>query len=308
VLFRSLRSYRTKGGTVAAATLGDYYDGQGAVLVDAFLAGNLAGGTPTARPEDLEVSPHNRREVFISYTDGAPGGDGYPDSRVFVVGKYTPEVDDTQQFGGLYKITEDSDDATGTTFGWERFRQSGESGAELGAGFANTDNLAFDEDGNVWAVTDMSTPLHNGFSTVYSGPTLQPGTTAIDHTSTGSTAGNLVGTFGTNWIFYVPVRGPAAGVLHPFGYGPPRCEMTGPTFVGDTLLLSVQHPGEDSPINGDPAAGGGAASILTRPIEMLDLTGGLYQQVRTLPRGSNWPNSAPAAPPRPSVIGIRRRR
>jgi hypothetical protein len=41
---------------------------------------------------------------------------------------------------------------------------------------------------------------------------------------------------------------------------------------------------------------------------MLDLTGGLYQQVRTLPRGSNWPNSAPAAPPKPSVIGIRRRR
>lgn len=301
-----LASYRTKGGTVAAATLGDYYTGQGAILVDAYLAGNLAGGTPTARPEDLEVSPHNRREVFISYTDGAPGGDGYPDSRVFVVGKYTPEVDDTQQFGGLYKITEDSHDSTGTTFRWERFRQSGESGAELGAGFANLDNLAFDEDGNVWGVTDMSTGLHNGFTTVYSGPTLQPGTTAIDHTSTGSTAANLVGTFGTNWMFYVPVRGRAAGVLHPFGYGPPRCEMTGPTFVGDTLLLSVQHPSEDSPINGDPAAGGVAASILTRPIEMLDLAGGLYQQVRTLPRGSNWPNTGPAEPPKPSVIGIRR--
>jgi len=154
----------------------------------------------------------------------------------------------------------------------------------------------------------MSTPLHNGFSTVYSSGLLplQPGTTAIDHTSTGSTAGNLVGTFGTNWIFYVPVRGPAAGVIHPFGYGPPRCEMTGPTFVGDTLFLAVQHPSEDSPINGDPAAGGAAASILTRPIEMLDITGGLYQQVRTLPRGSNWPNTGPAQPPKPSVIGIRR--
>jgi uncharacterized protein len=301
-----LASYRTKGGTVAAATLGDYYTGQGAILVDAFLAGNLAGGTPTARPEDLEVSPHSRREVFIAYTDGAPGGDGYPDSRVFVVGKYTPEVDDTQQFGGLYKIREDSHDSTGTTFRWERFQQSGESGAEDGDGFANLDNLAFDEDGNVWGVTDMSTGLHNGFTTVYSGPTLQPGMTAIDHTSTGSAAGNLVGTFGTNWMFYVPVRGRAAGVVHPFGYGPPRCEMTGPTFVGDTLLLSVQHPSEDSPINGDPNAGGVAASILTRPVEMLDLAGGLYQQVRTVPRGSNWPNTGPAEPPKPSVIGIRR--
>jgi uncharacterized protein len=301
-----LASYRTRGGTVDAATLGDYYTGQGAILVDAFLAGNLAGGTPTARPEDIEVSPHNRRQVFIAYTDGAPGGDGYPDSRVFVVGKYAPQVDDTQQFGGLYKLTEDSGDATGTTFRWERFQQSGESGADDGDGFANLDNLAFDEDGNLWGVTDMSTGLHNGLSTVYGGPTLQPGTVAIDHTATGSSAANLVGTFGTNWIFYVPVRGRAAGVVHPFGYGPPRCEMTGPTFVGDTLLLSVQHPGEDSPINGDPAAGGDAASIVTRTIEMLDLAGGLYPQARTVPRGSNWPNDGPAEPPRPSVIGIRR--
>jgi secreted PhoX family phosphatase len=140
----------------------------------------------------------------------------------------------------------------------------------------------------------------------YSGPTLQPTQVVIDHTATGSAAGNLVGTFGTNWIFYVPVRGRAAGVVHPFGYGPPRCEMTGPTFVGDTLLLSVQHPSEDSPINGDPNAGGVAASVVTRPIEMLDLAGGLYQQVRTVPRGSNWPNDGPAEPPKPSVVAIRR--
>jgi secreted PhoX family phosphatase len=302
----ALASYRTKGGTVASATLGDYYASQGAILVDAFLAGNLAGGTPAARPEDLEVNPHHKREVFISYTDGAPGSDGYPDSRVFVVGKYTPEVDDTQQFGGLYKIREDSNDSTGTTFRWERFEQSGESGAEDGDGFANLDNLAFDEDGNVWGVTDMSTGLHNGLGIVYEGATLQPTQLVIDHTATGSSAGNLVGTFGTNWIFYVPVRGRAAGVVHPFGYGPPRCEMTGPTFVGDTLFLAVQHPSEDSPINGDPAAGGPPASIITRPIEMLDVAGGLYSQVRTVPRGSNWPNNGPAEPPKPSVIGIRR--
>jgi uncharacterized protein len=302
----ALASYRTRGGTVAAATLGDYYTSQGAILVDAFLAGNLAGGTPTARPEDLEVNPHHRREVFIAYTDGAPGSDGYPDSRVFVVGKYTPEIDDTQQFGGLYKIREDSHDATGTTFRWERFQQSGESGAEDGDGFANLDNLAFDEDGNVWGVTDMSTGLHNGLGVVYEGPTLQPTQLVIDHTATGSSAANLVGTFGTNWMFYVPVRGRAAGVVHPFGYGPPRCEMTGPTFVGDTLFLAVQHPSEDSPINGDPAAGGPPASIITRTIEMLDLAGGLYSQVRTVPRGSNWPNDGSAEPPKPSVIGIRR--
>jgi len=49
--------------------LSDFYTSQGAVLVDAFLAANLAGG-PTARPEDLEVHPETK-EVFIAYTDGA---------------------------------------------------------------------------------------------------------------------------------------------------------------------------------------------------------------------------------------------
>jgi secreted PhoX family phosphatase len=41
--------------------------------------------------------------------------------------------------------------------------------------------------------------------------------------------------------------GREAGQLIPVGYGPVRCEMTGPTFVDDTLIISVQHPGEDVP-------------------------------------------------------------
>jgi uncharacterized protein len=304
----ALQAYRTKGGTVAAATLGDYYAGQGAILCDAFLAGNLAGGTPTARPEDLEVNPHNQREVIIAYTDGAPGSDGYADSRVFVVGKYQAVVNATQQLGGIYKITEDSHDATGTSFRWEKLHQGGEAGAVECDGFANVDNLAFDADGNLWGVTDMTTGLHNGLAVAYTGETLQPTQVAIDHTQTGSAAGNLVGTFGTNWMFYVPVRGRDAGVIFPFGYGPPRCEMTGPTFVGDTLLLAVQHPSEDSPINGDPNAGGDPASRVTRSVQLLDLAGGLYDQLRTVPRGSNWPNDGSAEPPKPAVIGIRRTR
>ncbi len=66
--------------------LSDFYTSQGAILADAFLAANLAGGTPTARPEDIEVHP-TTKEVFIAYTDGAPGSDGYPDSRIFQVAK-----------------------------------------------------------------------------------------------------------------------------------------------------------------------------------------------------------------------------
>jgi secreted PhoX family phosphatase len=283
-------------------TLGDFYDNQGAILCDAFLAANLVGGTPTARPEDLEIHPINRREVFIAYTDGAPGGDGYPDSRIFQVAKLSADVDATQQSGGLYKIIEDSADSTGLTFRWERFAQGGEAGSDDGAGFAALDNLAFDNQANVWGVTDMSTSTHNGFNVGAAGTP-----TNINHTATGNIS-SFTGVFGNNWLFYIPTTGPDAGKVVPFAYGPVRCEITGPTFAGDTLIVSVQHPGEDCPIND--------GTILNRSIEMLALDGTLFNQTRTVPRGSSWPSNTstadggrnqPQGVPRPSVIGIQRR-
>jgi uncharacterized protein len=289
-------------------TLSNFYTSQGAVLVDAFLAANLIGATPTARPEDIEVHPRTK-EVFIAYTDGAPGGDGYPDSRIFVVSKYSSAVNAGQPSGELFKITEDSPDGTGTTFRWQRFAKGGEAGAEPGSGFANVDNLAFDSQGNVWGVTDMSTDSHNGFS-VGANPTQKP----IDHRVVGATAtlgtdnnfnvetSSLIGVFGNNWLFFIPTSGPNAGEIVPFAYGPPRCELTGPTFIGDTLIISVQHPGENCPFN--------PQTTLSRSIEMLDLNGGLFNQQRSVPRGSNWPSNIqgnPQGPPKPAVIGIHRK-
>lgn len=93
----------------------------------------------------------------------------------------------------------------------------------------------------------------------------------------------------------------------PFAYGPARCEMTGPTFVDNTLIVSVQHPSEDSLFAPYPA---GISPTLTRDIEMLDLDGSLFVQNRTVPRGSNWPgNVEGGAPglPRPCVIAIQSR-
>jgi secreted PhoX family phosphatase len=287
--------------------LSDFYPTQGAVLVDAFLAANLVGGTPTARPEDLEVNPETF-EVFIAYTDAAPGSDGYPDSRIFTVAKYTTAVNDAQQSGGLYKIIENSADGTGDTFRWERFASAGEAGAEAspstvggnnGSGFANVDNLIIDASGNVWGVIDMSTSTHNGFNV---GSTGTPNT--IDHTVAGDAA-SLTGVFGDNFMFVIPTSGPDAGKFIPFAQGPVRCEMTGPTFNtdGDTLIVSVQHPGEDCPIND--------GTILSRDVEMLTLNGTLFTQGRVVPRGSSWPSNVGgllAGPPRPSVVGIRRKR
>ncbi|MEG4249015.1 PhoX family phosphatase [Microcoleus sp. Pol10D4] len=274
-------------------TLANFYSSQGAVLVDAFLAANLIGGTPTARPEDLEVHP-TTKEVFIAYTDAAPGSDGYPDSRIFTVAKYSSAVNSTQQSGGLYKIIEDSPDGAGLTFRWQRLAQGGEAGSVGGSGFASADNLDFDAQGNIWGVTDMSTSTHNGFDVGASG---KP--TTIDHNKTGNVS-DLTGVFGNNWLFYIPTSGPNAGTVIPFAYGPNRCEMTGPTFVGDTLLLSVQHPGEDCPIDD--------GTVLSRQIEMLDLNGAVFNQTRSVSRGSLWPSNIEndrRRSPMPSVIGIR---
>ena len=276
--------------------LGDFYDTQGALLCDAFAAANLAGGTPCGRPEDIEIHP-STKEVFIAMTDNVAGSDGYADARIFQVSKYSANVNASQPSGGLYKIIESSRAGDGLTFRWERFVQAGEAGTVDGVGFANVDNLVFDVKGNVWGVTDISTASHNGIPT---GPNPVP--VVLNHAAKGSTeAARLVGVFGNNCLFYIPTSGPEAGTLVPFGYGPTRCEMTGPTFVGNTLIISVQHPGEDSPIgtqNDGP---------ITRNIEMLSVDGVVFTQTRTVPKGSVWPANLlkdGSSVPRPATIGI----
>jgi secreted PhoX family phosphatase len=180
---------------------------------------------------------------------------------------------------------------------WERLEQGGEAGAVHGAGFAAVDNLVFDKRYNVWGTIDMSTGLHNGFT-----EGLPNNLTTINHTAIGDVS-SFVGVFGNNWLFFVPTSGPNAGEIFPFAYGPTRCEMTGPTFVGNTLIISVQHPGEDCDYQFTPLT-------LNRDIEMLDLDGTLFTQNRTVTRSSNWPSNiegSPAGPPRPCVIAIQRK-
>lgn len=105
-----------------------------------------------------------------------------------------------------------------------------------------------------------------------------------------------MGVFGNNALFYTPLVGADAGLLIPFAYGPVRCEFTGPSFVAGTLIISVQHPGEDMPI--------GDGTNLVREIECLNLEGGLFAQTRTVPLGSTWPHDSTKVP-RPTVIGIK---
>lgn len=293
-------------------TVASFYKSQGAALCDAFAVSNLVGGTPTARPEDCEVHPITK-DVYLTHTDAAAGSDGYADSRFFTVAKYNSDINAAQQSGTIFRLREDSRDGSGITFRWTCFSEAGEVGTvpdgaaqpKPGMGYANADNMVFDKQGNLWSVTDMSTGSHNG---VGDGPT--PSALTIDHSGVGSqgaAGGNLVGVFGNNWMLVIPTSGPFAGIHIPFAIGPTRCEMTGPTFIGNTLVLSVQHPGEDSPTRSALAAN----PTFTRDIGILAADGShLFTQTRTVPVGSAWPGNISEHPnriARPAVIGIQRK-
>lgn len=264
------------------ATLGDLYTSQGALLVDAFLASNAVGGTPTARPEDLEVHPLDG-SVFIAYTSGARSAEGGPDERIFVTATKTEDKRDKPPHGAIYRIVEAGNEPGAMRFRWSAFVCSGEV-ATGGVGFAYPDNLCFDPAANLWVCTDIGNQNQ---------PVPNRSLAADSATS---------GLFGSNTLWFIAMAGSKPGVVLPFATGPNECEMTGPTFTADgsTLFLSVQHPGED---------GGWRRNHAFRPETQYDLLSAdgkrTFVQTRLIPVGSNFP-SQNGGPPRPCVVAIRR--
>lgn len=117
-------------------------------------------------------------------------------------------------YGQVVRLTEDKGHA-GEDFHFEIFLAGGPQ-----SGLACPDNLAFDRRGNLWVACDMSgRVMHKG----------------------------AMKSFGNNGLFVVPTEGDHAGDAFQFASGPPGSELTGPCFTpnGDTLFLSVQHPGEE---------------------------------------------------------------
>jgi secreted PhoX family phosphatase len=290
------------GKKFADCTLGDLVRAEGAdageverrqqaiLLMDAFLMANACGGTPTARPEDLEVHPSDR-SVYIAFTEASDSSDGAPDRRIFP----DSAKRNSRQYGAIYRILEGgvegpASDPAATRFTWGKFVSSGEV-ADQGAGFAFADNLAFDPQGHLWMVTDITTTAQNSpvERTILSGTT--PG------------SANFPGIFGNNAMFFLPTHGPHAGMPYLFATGPVDCELCGPTFSddGEALLLSVQHPGEL-----DGARSGKAAE--ERELVLHDRAGQPFRQLRKVPIGSNFPHGQPDRAPRPCVVCITRKR
>ena len=270
-------------------TLGDLYEGdpetkQGAILIDAHLAGNAAGVTCTARPEDTMVAKDG--SLFIAFTSGYPSSsDGSPDKRIF-------KGPDGQayEYGWIMRLVEDGDRPDAMTFRWQMFATGGEP-QDGGLGFSNPDNLEFDDKGNLWMVTDMSTSRHNK-------PVPE---NRMGKDGKPMNQASLIGLFGNNSIWYIPTSGPNAGEAYLFGIGPTETETCGPFFTkdGKTLFVAIQHPGEKSGIRQDMASE-------TRQFAMKTIDGSDFMQNRTVPMGSNWPTKKVNDPPKPSVVAIRR--
>lgn len=248
-----------KGPLNAAAGFRDQAD----VLVKARMAAYLLGATPMDRPEDVEANPTTGR-IYIACTRNEsrtvePGSVTYG-GREIDSGPNGANPRGPNAFGHIIEIREARDDHTALEFSWEVFLLAGDpSGDRLitdlsqvqansayYAGYANgaelspigsPDNIGFDPAGNLWIVSDGA----------------QPGG-------------------GNNGCWVCPTSGPDRGRLQQFMSGPVGCEVCGCQFSpdGETLFLSIQHPGE----------GGSTAE----------------------PR-SHWPDG-PGTQPRASVIAI----
>ncbi|MCS6771183.1 MAG: DUF839 domain-containing protein [Kiritimatiellae bacterium] len=278
---------RFTGRPLAECTLGDLVSraapAEAVLLLDAFLMANAAGGTPCARPEDLEVHPVDQ-SVYIAFTDSTGDDDGSPDARIFPDSKRL----NSRQYGAIYRIVEGDGGPAAETFTWGKFVSSGEC-ADGGGGFACADNLAFDPEGNLWMVTDITTSAQN-FPVNRSGKTA-PGSKKFP------------GIFGNNAMFMIPTAGPEAGVPRCFATGPMDCEFTGPCFTPEGfMLIAVQHPGE---ANGTRGAPGRLPPEVEREVHIAGRDGKVFVQKRIVPIGSNFPANQLGAVPKPCVICIR---
>jgi len=128
----------------------------------------------------------------------------------------TNNVPKGNYFGSILKIIEKNDNHEALSFHAETLVTGGEE-----TGFAAPDNMIFDRAGNLWFTSDISGSKMNK-------PPYEK--------------------FKNNGLFVMPRKGKQLGQVLQVASAPIDAEMTGPWFSpdGQTLFLSVQHPGEQS--------------------------------------------------------------
>lgn len=105
------------------------FKNQGGVVTFCQEAALIMGGTPTDRPEDIEISPFDNT-VFIAHTNNDNHGNIH---------------------GHITRIFEKGDDLGALEFDFEIFAAGGRQ-----SGFSSPDNLIFDSSGSLWIVTDIT--------------------------------------------------------------------------------------------------------------------------------------------------------
>ena len=117
--------------------------------------------------------------------------------------------------GYILKVAERDGDFQSLDFEWSVFIRGSWDQKNLSC----PDNLGFDKQGNLWVLSDMPD----------------------DEMETYSKLGN-------NSLFYVPMTGKSQGQIFRLAAGPIDSELTGIWFApdGETVFLSVQHPGSSS--------------------------------------------------------------
>ncbi|GAB4142160.1 MAG: PhoX family phosphatase [Sphingomonadales bacterium] len=210
------------------------FENQDEVLINVRRAADILGATPMDRPEDFEANPVTRK-AYLTLTNN---------SRREEANIVNPRI--PNRWGHIVEMTEDGNDNAATSFTWEIFLMAGDPTSGEGslltskedlndinngslttndtyyAGFpfadqlasiGSPDNIGFDNDGNLWIVTDGAQPRGNN-----------------------------------DGAFAVPTEGPNRGFLRQFMSSVPGSEVCGARFTPDnkTLFLNIQHPGDRS--------------------------------------------------------------
>ncbi len=245
-------------------TAANGFRNQSDVLIMARKAADLLGATPMDRPEDVEVNPSNGR-VYMACTNNtsrkAVAGASTQNGRSVESGTDLANPRPSNDWGHIVEITEDGGDHAGTSFEWDIFMLCGDPASATGdllttldgitlplneehtyfGGWADAaslppigapDNVAFDDSGNLWIITDGRQP------------------TGVN-----------------NGCFVVPVEGPTRGWLRQFLAGPIAAEVCGCEFTPDgrTLFFAIQHPGETGTVAAPTSHWPGGGSSQPRP-------------------------------------------
>jgi uncharacterized protein len=204
------------------------------ILLNTRGAGDLVGATKMDRPEDVDVNPISGK-VYMALTNNTKRTTVANDAGEVAANPRAPNP-----YGHILEMREDGDDAAALTFTWDIFILCGDPKNPAHGTFfadfdqsqvspiATPDNLAFDDDGNLWIATDG----------MINAPEFTDTTLGV-----GTTGKNV-----NDGVFAVPTEGADRGWLRQFLSGIPGGEICGPEFSGDNkhFYCGIQHPGEDS--------------------------------------------------------------